>query len=90
MIQDGDRQILFIRETFPEDTGTFTCRLQNQAGLAECAAQLVVKGKLSLKCLHVLLIDVINHHLNVLLFNFAVGFYKLELECSTFCYMFLA
>jgi hypothetical protein len=45
--QDGDRSILFIREVQPEDSGIFTCRLTNAAGVAECSAELFVEGEWS-------------------------------------------
>ena len=38
IVQDGNRSILFIREVLPEDSGVFTCRLTNAAGVAECSA----------------------------------------------------
>ena len=31
---------------YPEDSGIFTCRATNPAGVAECSAELVVEGKL--------------------------------------------
>ena len=45
IIQEGNKSILFIREVLPEDSGVFTCRLTNAAGVAECSAQLIVEGK---------------------------------------------
>lgn len=42
---EGNTAVLDIKETFPEDTGTFTCRATNSAGQAETSAVLTVKSK---------------------------------------------
>ncbi|CAH1803282.1 unnamed protein product, partial [Owenia fusiformis] len=34
---------LNIRESFPEDSGIFTCRVTNPGGMAECSAELFVE-----------------------------------------------
>ena len=49
VLQDGPKHILFVKEVFPEDSGLFTCRATNQAGVAECSAELFVEGEFSNK-----------------------------------------
>ncbi len=39
------RSTLYIPEVFPEDTGMFTVKIQNQYGMAQCKAMLEVQGK---------------------------------------------
>jgi hypothetical protein len=36
--------MLVIKEVLTEDSGIFTCRASNAAGVAECAAELLVLG----------------------------------------------
>ncbi len=38
------RSTLYIPEVFPEDTGMFTVKVQNQYGMAQCKAMLEVQG----------------------------------------------
>ncbi|KAG7174092.1 Titin-like 20 [Homarus americanus] len=45
MFMEGNTAVLDIKETYPEDTGTFTCRATNSAGQAETSAMLTVKSK---------------------------------------------
>jgi hypothetical protein len=40
--------MLVIKEALMEDSGIFACRATNAAGIAECAAELIVSGKLFL------------------------------------------
>lgn len=40
--------MLVIKEALVEDSGIFACRATNAAGVAECAAELIVSGKLVL------------------------------------------
>jgi len=46
MIREGNKFILAIREVLIEDSGIFTCRATNPAGVAECSAELFVEGDL--------------------------------------------
>ncbi|XP_052462864.1 myosin light chain kinase, smooth muscle isoform X1 [Carassius gibelio] len=39
----GCRYTLFIQEVFPEDTGTYTCEVWNEAGVAQTQASLTVQ-----------------------------------------------
>lgn len=43
--REGNKSVLLIKEVFPEDSGIFTCRATNPAGVAECSAELFVEGK---------------------------------------------
>nr|XP_006823021.1 PREDICTED: titin-like [Saccoglossus kowalevskii] len=43
-ITDGENVSLLISETFPDDTGEYTCKASNQVGLASCTAKLLVDG----------------------------------------------
>ncbi|KAK8746938.1 hypothetical protein OTU49_016904 [Cherax quadricarinatus] len=45
MFMEGNTAVLDIKETYPEDTGTFTCRATNSAGQAETSTMLTVKSK---------------------------------------------
>ncbi|ELT91006.1 hypothetical protein CAPTEDRAFT_69048, partial [Capitella teleta] len=38
--REGNKSVLVIKEVFPEDSGIFTCRATNPAGVAECSAEL--------------------------------------------------
>lgn len=40
----GCRYTLFIQEVFPEDTGTYTCEVWNDTGVARTEALLTVQG----------------------------------------------
>jgi len=44
MLREGNKFILAIREVLIEDSGIFTCRATNPAGVAECSAELFVEG----------------------------------------------
>jgi len=44
MLREGNKFVLAIREVLTEDTGIFTCRATNPAGVAECSAELFVEG----------------------------------------------
>ena len=44
MLRDGNKFVLAIREVLIEDSGIFTCRATNPAGVAECSAELFVEG----------------------------------------------
>ncbi|XP_059417378.1 myosin light chain kinase, smooth muscle-like isoform X2 [Carassius carassius] len=41
--REGCRYTLFIQEVFPEDTGTYTCEVWNEAGVAQTEASLTVQ-----------------------------------------------
>ncbi|KAK3888336.1 hypothetical protein Pcinc_007597 [Petrolisthes cinctipes] len=43
MFMEGNSAVLDIKETYPEDSGTFICRATNNAGQAETSAVLTVK-----------------------------------------------
>lgn len=45
MFMEGNTAVLDIKETYPEDSGIFTCRATNNAGQAETSAMLTVKSK---------------------------------------------
>jgi len=47
MFVDGNTAVLDIKLTYPEDSGTFTCRATNVAGQAETSAMLTVQSKLT-------------------------------------------
>ena len=44
MLREGNKFVLAIREVLIEDSGIFTCRAANPAGVAECSAELFVEG----------------------------------------------
>ena len=44
MLREGNKFVLAIREVLIEDSGIFTCRATNPAGVAECSAELFVEG----------------------------------------------
>jgi len=48
IIKEGQKCFLVIKEIFPEDSGIFTFRATNAAGVAECSALLTVEGKMQL------------------------------------------
>ena len=50
IFRDGDKCLLVIKEVLTEDSGIFTCRATNAAGVAECAAELIVGGLMSAVC----------------------------------------
>ena len=43
-LQEEKKCVLYIKEVYPEDSGIFTCRSTNPAGVAECSAELLVEG----------------------------------------------
>lgn len=45
MFMEGNTAVLDVKETYPEDSGTFTCRATNSAGQAETSVLLTVKSK---------------------------------------------
>ena len=45
ILREGNKSVLVIKEVFPEDSGIFTCRATNPAGVAECSAELFVEGR---------------------------------------------
>ncbi|XP_042888253.1 titin-like isoform X7 [Penaeus japonicus] len=45
MFMEGNTAVLDIKLTYPEDTGTFTCRATNSAGQAETSSMLTVKTR---------------------------------------------
>jgi len=48
MLREGNKFILAIREVLIEDSGIFTCRATNLAGISECSAELFVEGTFDL------------------------------------------
>lgn len=48
----GCQYTLFIQEVFPEDTGTYTCEVWNEAGYARTEASLTVQGVIPILILH--------------------------------------
>jgi len=51
MLREGNKFVLAIREVLIEDSGIFTCRAANPAGVAECSAELFVEGTFSVSSL---------------------------------------
>ena len=51
MLREGNKFVLAIREVLIEDSGIFTCRATNPAGVAECSAELFVEGTFSVRLL---------------------------------------
>lgn len=49
MLREGNKFVLAIREVLIEDSGIFTCRAANPAGVAECSAELFVEGTFLIK-----------------------------------------
>jgi len=47
----GCQYTLFIQEVFPEDTGTYTCEVWNEAGDARTEASLTVQGTNCTNCI---------------------------------------
>lgn len=46
VVQNGDLHSLIIQEAFKEDSGKFSVRAENDAGVAQCTADLIVgKGR---------------------------------------------
>ncbi|CAL4067925.1 unnamed protein product, partial [Meganyctiphanes norvegica] len=45
MFMEGNTAVLDIKLTYPEDSGTFTCRATNAAGQAETSAMLTVQNR---------------------------------------------
>ncbi|MPC19545.1 Titin [Portunus trituberculatus] len=45
MFMEGNSAVLDVKQTYPEDSGTFTCRATNSAGQAETSVLLTVKSK---------------------------------------------
>lgn len=41
---EGPKHVLLIPKVMLADTGVFTCRANNPAGVAECSAELYVEG----------------------------------------------
>lgn len=44
IVSEGETHKLVIPEVFPEDSGLFMCKAQNDHGIAECTAELYVEG----------------------------------------------
>lgn len=44
--QNGEVHSLYIPEVFYEDSGKFSIKAENKAGVAQCTAELIVEGKL--------------------------------------------
>lgn len=45
MRMEGNDAVLDIKITYPEDSGSFTCRATNPAGQAETSALITVQSK---------------------------------------------
>lgn len=45
MSMEGNTAVMDIKVTYPEDSGTFTCRATNPAGQAETSATITVQSK---------------------------------------------
>lgn len=45
MYTEGNNALLFIENTYEEDSGVFTCRIVTSAGQVETSAKLIVKSK---------------------------------------------
>jgi len=42
--QDGNLHTLYIPEVFYEDSGKFSVKAENKAGVVQCTAELIVEG----------------------------------------------
>jgi titin len=45
MLSEGNTVSLVITNTYEEDSGVFTCRINNNVGQVETSAKLIVKSK---------------------------------------------
>ena len=70
-VAEGEVRKLILAEVFPEDTGEYTCEVENRAGRVKTTCHLTVEGFSRFKISLVFTSLVLNFFVSILLFMFS-------------------